>query len=146
MKTTGTHDKFFSLLRDLPGAEKEQIVWQYSNMLTTSLREFYAKDPEGYKYMLAEMQVKANQAKGRKSVDPVLKTLRSSVLLRLQKHGVDTTEWKNINIFLLQPRIAGKLLFEMDADELRKLIAKMEQILRKDVDIRDKEIKLSTSN
>ena len=59
MKTTGIHDKFFALLSGMPGADKEQLVWQYSGMLTTSLREFYATRPEEYKRMIADMQAKA---------------------------------------------------------------------------------------
>ena len=156
MKTTGTHDKFFALLRGMPGAEKEQIVWQYSNMLTTSLREFYARDPEGYKRMIVEMQEKAQGSGRRAQGDPQTpqgrlntaetKKLRSAILKRLQKHGVDTSDWTRVNTFLVQPRIAGKLLFEMNADEMRRLIAKLEQILRKDAEVREHESKLSECN
>lgn len=135
---------FFSLLRQMPGAEKEQIVWQYSGMLTTSLREFYAKKPEEYRRMLADLQLKINV--GRSGVDPTIKSLRSSILHRLQKHGVDTTNWGKVNAFLAQPRIAGKMLFEMNADEMRKLIGKLEIILIKDAEKRDEEVKISQSN
>ncbi len=147
MKTTGVHDKFFALLSGMPGAEKEQLVWQYSNMLTTSLREFYQRDPEGYKRMIAEMQGKtAPQPPQGGANTAETKRLRSAILKRLQKHGVDTTSWTRVNTFLMQPRIAGKLLFEMDAAELRKLIAKLEQILRKDAEVRERETKLSECN
>lgn len=141
----GVYDKFFSLLAQMPGATKEDMIWQYSGMLTTSLREFYAKKPEEYKRMIAELAVKA-QGTGRRAQGEELKRLRSGVLKRLQLHGVDTTDWSRVNSFLVQPRIAGKLLFEMDANELRKLIAKLEQILRKDAEIRERETKLSECN
>lgn len=144
MTKKGTHDMFFSLLRQMPGADKEQIVWQYSGMLTTSLREFYAKKPEEYRRMLADLQLKINV--GRSGVDPTIKALRSSILHRLQKHGVDTTNWSRVNSFLAQPRIAGKMLFEMNAYEMRKLIGKLELILIKDAEKRTQEIKISESN
>lgn len=133
----------------MPGASKEDMVWQYSGMLTTSLREFYAKKPEEYKRMVADLAVKAqrppNPPKGGLNTDG-LKKLRSGVLKRLQLHGIDTTDWGRVNSFLVQPRIAGKLLFEMDGDELRRLIAKLEQILRKDTEVREREIQLSEKN
>lgn len=144
MKTAGAHDRFFSLLSRTPGATKEDLVWQYSGMLTNSLKEFYKKNPEGYKRMLADMQSKADQ--GKPGADPELKRLRSNILHRLQKHGIDTTEWANVNAFMVQPRIAGKPLFEMSIEEMKTLIPKLEMILRKDAEKRDKEIELSTSN
>jgi len=145
MATKGTHDKFFYLLSQMPGATKEALVWQYSSMLTTSLRKFYEKKPEEYKLMIADMEIK--MAASRKTyTDPEKKRLRSSILLRLQKHGVDTTHWKNVNIFLLQPRIAGKMLFEMSVPEMKALIPKLESILKKDSAARDSEIKMSERN
>ena len=145
MKTRGIHNKFFSLLNQMPGADKEELVWLYSNMMTTSLREFYAQKPEEYRRMIADLQVKVNQTK-KGYTDPSIKMLRSSILHRLQKHGVDTTQWAYVNAFLVQPRIAGKMLFEMDAREMRYLITKLEQILKKDAEIRTREINLSESN
>lgn len=144
MNKKGVHDKFFSLLSQMPGASKEDMVWQYSGMLTTSLREFYAKKPEEYKRMVADLAVKA--ASKRAGQDQDIKKLRSAILKRLQQHGVDTADWTRVNTFLAQPRIAGKLLFEMDANEMRKLIAKLEQIFRKDAEVREYETKLSECN
>ena len=123
------HDAFYALLLRMPGADKEQIVWQYSNKLTTSLREFIQKDPTGYWRMISAMK----QAAASTSADaPEMKRLRSAVLYRLQKHGVDTTSWDAVNRFLGQKRIAGKLLYEMSASELMALVPKLEMILRKD--------------
>jgi hypothetical protein len=145
MTTKGTHDKFFYLLGQMPGATKEALVWQYSSMLTTSLREFYQAKPEEYKHMIADMEIKVAAAR-KTYTDPEKKRLRSSILLRLQKHGVDTTHWKNVNLFLLQPRIAGKMLFEMSVPEMKALIPKLEVILNKDEKKRCEEIRVSESN
>jgi len=119
----------------MPNADKEDIVWQYSNMLTMSLKEFAARNPKGYTAMLNDLEAKFPEqpkTETAKGFDPVQKKLRSAVLLRLQKHGVDTTQWKDVNAFLKSDRIAGKYLYEMSNDELRKLIAKLELILLKD--------------
>jgi hypothetical protein len=142
----GVHDKFFALLAQLPGATKEDIVWEYSNTITTSLKEFYKLSPEEYTRMIADLQVKVNKLNNKYWVSQEVKRLRSSVLHRLQKHGVNTADWKCVNTFLAQPRIAGKMLFEMDIEELTALIPKLEQILKKDAFKRDAEIKLTELN
>ena len=64
-------------------------------------------------------------------VEKSLKSQRSAVLKRLQRIGVDTTNWDNVNAFLKSPRIAGKPLYELDSDELSALIPKLESILKK---------------
>ena len=66
------------------------------------------------------------------------KKLRSSILKKLQKHGVDTTDWTCVNRFLENPRIAGKLLYNMNHQEMRDLIKKLGSILTKDADKRKK--------
>ena len=60
------------------------------------------------------------------------KKLRSSILKKLQLHGVDTTDWICVNRFLENPRIAGKRLYNMDQQEMRDLIKKLGSILGKD--------------
>lgn len=60
-----------------------------------------------------------------------IKRQRSGVLKRLQKLGVDTTNWVAVNTFLRNPRIAGKSLYELSGDELQSLIPKLESILKK---------------
>lgn len=142
---TNPHKHFFELLEKLPGAEKESLVWQYSGMLTTSLREFLRVMPEEYKRMIADLQVKINN-QNKPLADAEIKKLRSSILHRLQKHGVDTTIWACVNIFLQQPRIAGKRLYEMTVPEMQSLIKKLESILAKDEEVRMKEIKISELN
>ena len=135
MSNSSQFARFFGILRRMQGANKEEIIWQYSNLLTTSLKEFATRNPNGFLSMLDDLEMKFPQqpaTETTKSYDPELKKLRSAVLLRIQKHGVDTTNWKEVNAFLKSDRIAGKYLYEMSNDELRKLIAKLELILLKD--------------
>lgn len=121
--------KFYALLKQMPGADMEQVkeslVWQFSGLRTYSLREMTKGE---YNTMIRHME----NVIERKPNERVIKKLRSGILHRLQKHGVDTTSWDAVNRFLLNPRVAGKLLFEMNVEEMRALTGKLEAILEKD--------------
>jgi hypothetical protein len=132
METTnskGVHANFFYLLKSLPNATKEDIVYAYSSQTTTSLRDFYANHPLEYQAMINDLEHKItiNRLKNEK----LIKDKRSAVLKRIQKYGIDTTEWSKVNDFLLQPKIAGKKLYDMSIDEMNSLIKKLESILKK---------------
>lgn len=140
MKTANysVHARFFMLLKQLPFLTKEELVWEHSGMLTESLSEYYRINPAGYNRMICDMQQTVDSMKqpqkktGKKQTSEITKRLRSGVLHRLQKHGVDTTKWDCVNKFLEQPRIAGKRLYDMSDQELIELIPKLESILKKD--------------
>lgn len=136
-KTNNPHGQFFKLLGKMKGQTKDALVWKYSNMLTTSLNEFQAKKPDDYKRMIGDMQqmVKATIDKTPATayqVERELKNKRSAILHRLQKYGIDTTDWNVVNKFMRNPKIAGKTLGEMSVDEMELLIPKLEAILSKD--------------
>jgi hypothetical protein len=146
----GVYDRFFALLNQMPSDDKdelkEQLVWQYSGMLTASLKEFAAQKPEEYKRMLADMQVQVEKFNPKRFREQETKRLRSAILNRLQKYGIDTTQWPAVNKFLQQPRIGGKRLYEMSNEEMALLIPKLENILKKDVENREKERDLAFNN
>jgi len=132
------HSRFYGLLSKLPNQSKEDIVWQYSDMMTDSLSEFHQRNPEGYARMINDLQFLANSMEKKETPSPkttaslTTKRLRSGILKRLQKHGVDTTSWDAVNSFMENSRIAGKRLYEMTDDEMIEFIPKMESILKKD--------------
>lgn len=138
--STSIHARFFGLLKQLPGQSKEDLVWQYSNMMTDSVSEFFNRDPYGYARMVNDLQQIANSMKkheqpqqpAKKTTSAITKQYRSAILKRLQKHGIDTTNWDRVNSFLENPRIAGKRLYEMTDQEMIDFIPKMESILKKD--------------
>jgi hypothetical protein len=133
MNTTKSHSRFYVLLKLLPYSKKEDMVWQYSGMATDSLSEFYARNPQGYSRMIAEMQQLVNKMEIPSTPNQSsIKMLRSAILHRLQKHGVDTTNWDKVNRFMENPRIAGKRLYNMSEAEMRAFIPKMQSILAKD--------------
>jgi hypothetical protein len=61
------------------------------------------------------------------------RTLRSDVMVTLDRLGVyvDNGDWQRVNAFLMQPRIAGKLLYQMSDDELLALNRKLRAMLAK---------------
>ena len=130
--------RFYYLLSQMNGANKEDLVWKYSNFLTNSLSEFMELLPANYQRMIADMQKIVNQIpqeeKGRNAliIERELKKRRSAILLRLQKHGINTTDWNTVNKFMRNPKIAGKTLGEMNIEEMDLLIPKLESILAKD--------------
>ncbi|MCF8339199.1 MAG: hypothetical protein K9I74_14575 [Bacteroidales bacterium] len=151
MKSISVHARFFALLKRIPYCTRQELVWEYSNMLTDSLSEFYERDRKGYDRMIGDMQKIVNKMNNESrddssDSDRTIKKLRSAILHRLQKHGVDTTNWAEVNRFLEQPRIAGKRLYKLNEKELRDLIPKLESILNKDRVKRDEIDRLSQMN
>jgi hypothetical protein len=63
----------------------------------------------------------------------IIRTERSIVLNLLTKLGIyeDSGSWTRVNVFLLDKRIAGKLLYEMNELELQKLQHKLRAIINK---------------
>ncbi len=84
----------------------------------------------------------------KQETDAQLRKLRSQVLNILQRMGIYKTneDWRHVNNYLKQPRIAGKLLYEMSIDELRSLIKKLRSIERKEAEKAEREKQLAQSN
>jgi len=137
-KKHNPHARFYGLISQMKGAYKDDLVWNYSHKLTTSLSEFLEKRPADYQRMINDMQQTVDNMpidsknKAAYIIERELKKRRSAILLRLQKMGIDTTDWKVVNKFMRNPKIAGKTLGEMDTDEMDLLIPKLESILAKD--------------
>ena len=138
--TTNAHARFFSLLKQIPYKTKEELVLEYSSNKTASLSWFCEIMPRDYTRMINDMQQTVDSMKKQQpqqqpskfTTSSITKQYRSSILKRLQKHGIDTTDWDRVNNFMEQPRIAGKRLYEMTDQEMIDFIPKMESILKKD--------------
>lgn len=63
---------------------------------------------------------------------PKVRRGRSVALTLLTRLGVyqDNRDWANVNRYLLQPRLGGKLLYERDLEELKTLNKQLRKILR----------------
>jgi len=68
-----------------------------------------------------------------KPVSDDTRNLRSSILTLLTRMGIYTTQddWTAVNQFLMDKRIAGKLMYQCTDDELRILKRKLHNIVRK---------------
>ena len=113
--------------------EEEQyraMIKELTGGRTDSTKELTADEA---RYLSGYITGKANvlRATPREIMERSLRQQRSAVLKRLQKIGIDTTEWSNVNAYLQSPRIAGKPLYKLDSEELAALIPKLESMLKK---------------
>lgn len=127
MKKANRFSRFYALLKGNPAADKESLVLQYTDGRTTSLREMSSEE---YDEMCDALE--GSMAHSNKVAKEHLRSLRSSVLLRISRLGISTVDnWDGIDAFCSSPRIAGKRFAALTAEELSALIPKLESMLRK---------------
>lgn len=82
------------------------------------------------------------------SPDTYLRQLRSQALTILNQMGIYATnnDWTKVNAFLLDSRIAGKLLYELTIEEFEKLMPKLRSIEAKFREKQEKEKHLMIMN
>lgn len=120
--------RFYALLRRLPGADKETLVYQFSGGRTTHL---HLMTQEEYQAMCHEMERVAGYDERRQVWRQEMKRKRSAALHQIQLLGVDTADWGRVDAYCLDKRIAGKIFRELDGDELDALTTKLRIIRRK---------------
>lgn len=114
---------FYALIKQHPYADKEELVMQFTDGRTTSLREM--TDME-YMQMVGALEEASEPSSAE------LKRWRSSALLRIGRLGINTIDnWDGINSFVSSKKIAGKPFYELKAPELQQLVRKLEAIERK---------------
>lgn len=124
------YGRFFSLLKQVyvgmdQDEAKELLCAQISKGRTISLRELSDREFED------AITFMSSGTEGAKSEVAILKSARSKALRQLQMYGVDTTKWERVNAFVSQPRIAGKLFYELSVEELEALTKKLRVMNRK---------------
>lgn len=76
--------------------------------------------------------------------DKEVRRLRHKCLRIMTEIGVDTTDWENVNKFVLNPRVCGKHLYDLDESGLRalrlKLYAIRDEIERRHIDREEKKL------
>ena len=108
---------------------KDSLIYNFSHGRTTSLREM--KDSE-YNAMCDAMEAQLKHPGLTDSeYNRELKRLRSAVLHRMQKMGIDTADWDVVDKFCSQPRIAGKRFSQLEPEDLKSLMSKLEALKRK---------------
>jgi len=121
MKKGFNYARFYTLLKKMPGADKETLVYCTTCGRTTSLREMTSEE---YDELCASME----ELTGWKVQ---VKKARSVCLKLMQQAGIDTTDWQRINDFCRHPKIAGKVFAQLSLADLDSLQTKLRSIMRK---------------
>lgn len=103
---------------------KSSLLASYDASSTLELSE---EDLDELIYRLKKMDL------ARYEPTPLMREWRSNVLSVINKLGiyVNNNDWKNVNTFMLDKRIAGKLMYELTVPELKVLHRKLMSIARK---------------
>ena len=120
--------RFYTLLKQLPHADKDTLVWQYTQGRTKSLKEASKWE---YDVMCRDMERVVNNDNKVALKQAALRKARSGVLHQLQIYGLDTTDWATVDAFCQNPRIAGKLFRELTIKDLNEVNKKIRVIIKK---------------
>ena len=112
---------FYALLKRMPGASKEDLVLQWTNGRTSSLKEMSERE---YTLMIRQLRQQVENLEEKKKA-------RSAVLKQFQLYGIDTTDWDAVERFCCNARIAGKPFRYLTIPELKSLRVKMLSIRNK---------------
>ena len=112
---------FYALLKSMPGASKEDLVLQWTNGRTSSLKEMSERE---YSLMIRQLRQQVENLEEKKKA-------RSAVLKQFQLYGIDTTDWDAVDRFCCNVRIAGKPFRYLTIPELKTLRVKMLSIRNK---------------
>ena len=128
MANEKNYARFYTLLKKMPGADKETLVEQYTNGRTTHLHETTQQE---YNTMCNDMQRVVGYDEFMEGIRRQLRRKRSICLKLMQQLAIDTTDWDRVNAFCQDARIAGKLFRHISIDELEELAVKLRAIKRK---------------
>ena len=128
MGTERNYARFYALLKQLPGADKEILVEQYTGGRTTHLRQMTNKE---YELMCSVMAQVAGYETRKEALRKELRRKRSICLRLMQQLGIDTTDWTRVDDFCCHPRIAKKPFRKISLDEFDEVIKKLRMIKRK---------------
>lgn len=126
--------RFYGILKRVPKlgddeTTKEELVFIGTNCRTHSLKEMTRKEYDDLCNLLEK------RFPEKRNIYLEQRRKRRSVCLKLlQKIGVDTTCWADINDCCRSPRIAGKVFAYLDIEELEHLSIKLRMILKKKQD------------
>lgn len=128
MANERNYARFYTLLKKMPGADKETLVAQYTDGRTSSLRETTRQE---YDRMCRDMERETGCDEFVESIRRQLRRKRSVCLKLMQQLGIDTTDWNRVNAFCEDARIVGKAFRHISIDELEELAVKLRAIKRK---------------
>ena len=125
MNHVDNYGKFYKLLKLLPGADKGTLVRQFTNERTEQMTQ------TEYELMCKKMERVAGYDERRAALLKAKRKARSGVLHQMQLWGVNTADWKAVDRFCEDKRIAGKAFRFLDTEELSILNTKLRAMNRK---------------
>ena len=130
-KTKRNYSRFYAIAKskgiDL-ALYKKDLVAQFTDGRTTSLKDM--KEDE-YTQMCDCLQYDRKRYETDADFQSRRRKARSAVLNRIQRLGIDTTDFSKVDNFCLDRRIAGKVFGSLTIDELNALVPKLEAMIRK---------------
>lgn len=120
------YSRFYALLNRMEGDKEDQkklLVSQYTNGRTESLKEMR---PTEYRAMCNGLQRTLDNKPN--YTESQLRRKRSECLHLLQTIGVDTTDWKVVDLYVKDPRISGKAFYVHSYEDLDRLAKKLRAI------------------
>lgn len=126
MRQITNYSRFYALLNRMEGDKEEQktlLVSQYTNGRTESLKEMRATE---YRAMCNGLQRSLDNKPN--YPESQLRRKRSECLHLLQTIGVDTTDWKVVDLYVKDPRISGKVFYKHSYEDLDRLAKKLRAI------------------
>lgn len=130
-KKTRSFSRFYAVCRAMgidTGDYKDDLVSEFTGGRTVHLRDMTDRE---YDDMCDCLQNGGHPGQSREEFLERRRRSRSAVLKRLQKLGVDTTDFARVNAFCQSKRIAGKPFGSLTIAELDALVPKLEAMLRK---------------
>ena len=129
---TRSYARFYAQLNRMAGDREEikkTLVERFTNGRTSSLREMRTEE---YEQMCRALDAELGMpGAATEQATAAVKRYRSAVLRRLQKIGIDTTDWAAVDAYCLDRRIAGKPFAQLTVDELKNMQQRLEAILHK---------------
>lgn len=127
-----SYARFYALLKQMQGDSeqiKETLVLRFTKGRTDSLRQMRRDE---YEMMCEAMEAEIEHpGLSAEEFHRERKRLRSAVLHRMQRLGIDTSDWDVVDTFCLNTRIAGKEFARLSLAELEILISKLEAMRHK---------------
>lgn len=127
-----SYARFYALLKQIQGDSeqiKETLVLRFTKGRTDSLRQMRRDE---YEMMCEAMEAEIEHpGLSTEEFHRERKRLRSAVLHRMQRLGIDTSDWDVVDTFCLNTRIAGKEFARLSLAELEILISKLEAMRHK---------------
>lgn len=107
---------------------KEDLITEFTQGRSSSLKDMTDKE---YEEMCDCLQSGRHYGQSGEDFNAMRRKARSAVLKRIQRLGVDTTDFSKVDGFCLNRRIAGKPFGMLSIEELEALVPKLEAMLRK---------------